>query len=293
MTAIAARRGRLERFAASPWSKILRNPSGVIGLVLVIAVVGMALSAPYFFPNDPLNMVGRPYLQPGEKPAFPFGTNTLGRDMLSGIMHGARATLFVGLGATAIGLLIGVVIGAVGGFFGGVVDDLLVRVIELFQTIPNFLFIMVLVAIMQPTVGTITLGIGLTSWPIIARLTRAEFRSLRERDFVSAARSSGISGRQIIFSEILPNALPPVIVTSSVVLASAIINESALAFLGLGDANVASWGGMIGAGREHLRTAWYLAAVPGVFLVLTILAVNLLGEALNDAFNPRLRDGRA
>jgi peptide/nickel transport system permease protein len=276
--------------SSSPWLALLRNPNAIIGLLIIIAIVAMAALASVFYPTDPMNMVARPFLWPGQDARFPLGTDSLGRDLTAGILHGARASLFVGIAATVIGVAIGLVIGAIAGYLGGYVDDILVRVIELFQTIPNFLFVLVLVAIARPSVTTIAIGIGVTSWPIIARLTRAEFRALREREFVAAARSMGISTTRVIFGEILPNALPPVVVTSSVVLASAILNESALAFLGLGDANIVSWGSLIGEGREHLRTAWYLAAVPGVFLVLTILAINLLGEALNDAFNPRLSD---
>lgn len=274
----------------SPWLALLRNPNAIVGIIIILAIVLMAAFASVLYPTDPLNMVARPFLWPGQDPRFPLGTDSLGRDLTAGVVHGARASLFVGIAATIIGVAIGLLVGAIAGYLGGYVDDILVRIIELFQTIPNFLFVLVLVAIARPSVTTIAIGIGVTSWPIIARLTRAEFRALREREFVAAARSMGISTPRIVFGEILPNALPPVVVTSSVVLATAILNESALAFLGLGDPNLVSWGTLIGEGREHLRTAWYLAAVPGVFLVLTVLSVNLLGEALNDAFNPRLSD---
>jgi peptide/nickel transport system permease protein len=181
-------------------------------------------------------------------------------------------------------------VGAMGGFFGGVIDDLLVRVTELFQTVPSFLLVIVIVAIGRPNVTVIALAIGSASWPTVARIVRAEFRRLRSSDFVLAARSQGFSDARIIFGEILPNALPPVIVTASVMVASAILIESSLSFLGMGDPNVVTWGGMIGAGRDSLRTAWYLTAVPGAAIVLAVLALNLLGDGLNDALNPRMRE---
>jgi peptide/nickel transport system permease protein len=194
----------------------------------------------------------------------------------------------IGFASTAICLLLGIAVGALAGYFGGWLDDALSRLTELFQTIPPFLFLIVLVAIATPTVATITLCIGVVSWPTIARLVRAEFRALRRREFVQAAETLGYSHARIVLQEILPNALPPVIVTTSVLVATAILNESALSFLGLGDPNVVSWGTMIGTGREVLRTAWYLTAIPGAAIVITVLALNLVGEALNDALNPRL-----
>jgi peptide/nickel transport system permease protein len=207
----------------------------------------------------------------------------------AGLAHGAKVSLMVGVVAAVLSLFIGVLVGALGGYFGGVVDDLLVRLTELVQTIPSFLLVIVIVAIGQPKVAVIVMAIGLASWPMIARLVRAEFRSLRESEFVLAARSQGFSDTRIIFQEILPNALPPVIVSVSVLVATAILMESALAFIGLGDPNIVSWGSMIGEGREHLRTAWTLSALPGIAILLTVLSLNLVGDGLNDALNPRLR----
>ncbi|HWL70981.1 MAG TPA: ABC transporter permease [Geminicoccus sp.] len=268
--------------------RFLRNPSAWLGLLVMAAVLLMAATAGLFYPGDPQGMVAKPYLWPGQDPAFPLGTDNLGRDVTAGVFHGARVSLWIGVVSAAICLTIGTLVGAIGGYFGGWTDDLLTRLTEAVQTMPSFLFLIVLVAIFQPTLTTITLGIGLVSWPTVARLVRAEFRRLRGQDFVLAARSLGFPHWRIIFQEILPNALPPLIVTTSVIVASAILTESALAFLGLGDPNVLSWGMMIGNGRAVIRTAWYLSAVPGALIVLTVLAVNLLGEALNDAANPRL-----
>ena len=270
----------------------LSNPNAIIGLVILALVVGAALLAPVLFPTDPLAMIGKPLLWPGQDPGFPLGTDSLGRNVLAGIVHGARISLTVGLLATALGLSFGIVIGAVAGYFGGWVDDLAVRFIEIFQTLPGFVLLVVLVAIAQPSALTITVAIAIISWPLVARLTRAEFRAIREKDYVMAARSLGYGHTRIIFREILPNALPPLIVTSSVMLASAILMESALSFMGLGDPNVVSWGSMIGAGRELIRTAWYLTALPGIAIVLTVLALNLIGDGLNDALNPRFAEDR-
>ncbi|CCM76794.1 ABC transporter permease [Rhizobium mesoamericanum] len=270
----------------------LANYNALFGTGILLLVVLSALSAPLLYPGDPLEMVARPFLWPGQNPAYPLGTDSMGRDVLAGIVHGARISLTVGLAATALGLTAGIAIGAVAGYFGGVIDDILVKFIEIFQTIPSFVLLVVLVAIAQPTTATVTIAIAIVSWPTVARLTRAEFRAIREKDYVQAARSLGFGHARIIFREILPNALPPLIVTSSVMVASAILMESALSFMGLGDPNRVSWGSMIGAGRDVIRTAWYLTALPGLAIVLTVLSLNLIGDGLNDALNPRFSEDR-
>lgn len=270
--------------------QFLRNPAGLAGLFILLLTAAMAIVAPWLFPGDPLDMVASPLLAPFTDPAWPLGTDAMGRDLAAGIFHGARVSLLIGLGATLIGLLLGTLVGSLSGYFGGTVDYLLMRVTTLFQTMPAFLLVIIILAISTPTVTLITLSIGATTWPTIARLVRAEFRTLRGSDFVLAARCQGFSSAHIIFREMLPNALPAIVVTSSVMVASAILMEAALSFLGLGDPNVVSWGFLIGSGREMLRTAWYLTAEPGVALVVTLLGLNLLGDALNDAFNPRLSE---
>ncbi len=271
------------------WRAFFANPAAVAGLVVLLVVSLLGLSAPWLFDSGPLDMVAQPFLWPGDDAAYRLGTDSLGRDVAAGIAYGARVSLLIGLSATAVGLLLGTLVGALAGYFGGWIDDVLMRIVELFQTIPNFILLVVLVAIAQPSIHTIVLAIGLVTWPTVARLVRAEFRSLRQKDFVTAARSVGHGHAWIIFREILPNALPPVIVTASVMVATAILMESALSFMGMGDPNVVSWGSMIGAGRELLRTAWYLTAAPGLAIVFTVLAFNLIGDGLNDALNPRLR----
>lgn len=273
---------------ASTLGRFLANPAALAGLVLLAVIAAAALGAPWLFPHDPLDMVGTPLLWPSQDPEFPLGTDTMGRDVAAGLAHGARVSLLVGLAAAALSLTIGVSVGAAAGYFGGWADRVLVRLTELFQTIPSFLLVIVIVAIAQPSVGVIALAIGVSSWPVVARLVRAEFRSLVHAEFVQAARAQGYGHLRIVLAEILPNALPPIIVTTSVLVANAILMESALSFMSLGDPNVVSWGSMIGDAREMLRTDWYLAALPGLSIVATVLALNLLGDAANDAFNPRL-----
>ncbi|MPS77761.1 MAG: ABC transporter permease [Achromobacter sp.] len=264
------------------------SPGAATGGVLLLLILVAAITAPWVFPNDPLDMVGPPIQWPGQDPDFWLGTDTMGRDIAAGLAHGARVSLTVGVTAALLSLAIGIAVGASAGYFGGWVDAVLMRVTELLQTIPAFLLVVVIVAIGKPSVSVIALSIGVASWPVVARLVRAEFRTLRESEFVLAARSNGFGHAHIVLREILPNALPPVIVTTSVLVANAILMESALSFMHLGDPNAVSWGSMIGDAREMLRTAWYLTALPGLSIVLTVLSLNLLGDALNDAFNPRL-----
>jgi peptide/nickel transport system permease protein len=267
----------------------LHNPAAMSGTLLLLLIVGAALAAPWLYPGDPLDMVAQPLLWPGQDGQYWLGTDSLGRDLAAGVVHGARASLLIGVAAAAIGLTIGTVIGACAGYFGGRIDGALGRLMELFQATPSFLLIIVVVSIAPPTIGVIALTIGATSWTTVARLVRAEFRTLKQRDFVLAARSLGYSNAHIIVREILPNALPPIIVTTSVMVATAILMESALSFLGLGDPNRVSWGSLIGSGRDMLRTAWYLTAIPGTAIIVAVLSLNLVGDGLNEALNPRLR----
>lgn len=266
-----------------------RSPSAVIGLLLLILVLAMAATADWLYPRDPLALAGRPLIWPFSNPRFLLGTDNSGRDIAAQIFHGARISLLIGLVATFISVMIGITIGAFAGYYGRWVDTALMRVTEAFQTLPNFLLLLVLVAVFGSTITTVTVAIGIVSWPASARLTRAEFLSLRNREFVQAGRTLGLKDIKLIFGEILPNALPPVIVYASVVMAVAILLESALAFLKLSDPNVASWGNLIGAGRDVLRVQWYVSAIPGVAILVTVLAVSLVGQGLNDALNPRLK----
>ena len=260
----------------------------MIGVLILVVVIALAATAPIVFPGSPFRRVDRPFLPPFGR--YLFGTDVLGRDVAAGIAHGARTSLLIGLLATSIAVAVGTVTGGVAGYYGGRIDDLLMRVTEFFQTIPSFLFAILLVAILTPSVTSIVTAIAVVSWPAGARLVRGEFLAMRHREFVQACVCLGMSDRRVIFRHILPNCLSPIIVTGSLIVATAILIESALSFLGLGDPNTMSWGFMIGAGRTFLRTAWWLCTVPGLAILATVLAINLLGEGLNDTLNPRLRN---
>lgn len=271
------------------WSRFRQNRGAVIGLVILVIVIICAIAAPFLFPRSPWSMVQRPFLPPFEMEGLLLGTDAVGRDVLSGLFHGARVSLLVGLVSTVVALAIGIPIGAAAGYYAGVADDALMRFTEFFQTIPSFALAIVLLAIFQPTLSYVIIAIAIVSWPPVARLVRGEVLSLRNREFVEAATLSGQSNLRIILRQVLPNALPPIIVLASLMVAQAILLESSLSFLGLGDPNVMSWGYMIGAARTVLRTAWWLSFIPGIAILLTVLALNLIGEGLNDALNPRLR----
>ncbi|MEC7763677.1 MAG: ABC transporter permease [Pseudomonadota bacterium] len=272
------------------WSSFARNRAAVFGLVIVVLVIAVALVAPFMFDHAPLRMVARPQQWPFTNPDHILGTDSVGRDIAAMIAFGARNTLLVGSVAAATALAIGVVVGATAAYFGGWVDEALNRVTELFQTVPHVILIMTIIAVLGSEQRNMILGIGLVMWPQVARLTRAEFLSLRDREFVQACRTMGMGNARIMFVEILPNALPPIVVLGSLIVASAILFEAAVSFLGLADPNVASWGALIGDGRSLIRTSWYICAIPGLAIMFTVLALNLVGDGLNDALNPKLRD---
>jgi len=267
--------------------RFARNIGAVLGLAILLAVLALAALAPVVYPTDPWQMVGMPFAPPLAD-GFLLGTDSLGRDVAAGIARGAHVSLLVGLVSTVAGVAIGVSLGAVAGYAGGWVDDAIMRFTEFFQTIPSFVLAIVLVAIFQPSIRSIVLAIAVVSWPPVARVVRGEFLSLRSREFVQAAVVLGQSTPRIVFGQILPNALSPIIVLGSLMVASAILLESALSFMGLGDPNLMSWGFMIGAGRSVMRLAWWMSVFPGLAIFFTVLALNLVGEGLNDALNPRL-----
>lgn len=266
----------------------VRNRGALIGLITLAIIIILAISASMLFPGDPFRSVGQPFNVPFTDSLF--GTDQLGRDVAAGVVHGARTSLLVALIATVISIFFGTTIGCLAGYFPGWIDNSMMRVTEFFQTIPSFIFAIVLVAIMQPSMKSIVIAIAVVTWPPVARLVRGEMMAMRQREFVEACISLGMTDARIIFQEILPNILSPIIVTGSLMVATAILIESALAFLGLGDPNIMSWGFMIGAGRSFLRTEWWLCAIPGGAILLTVLSINLIGEGLNDALNPRLKN---
>ncbi len=264
--------------------------AGVFGLILLLAVIFMALAGPYIYAVDPFEIVWAPLTPPGESEAALLGTDYLGRDILAGLVHGGAATLYVGLSAGFITITIGTLVGALAGFYGGAVDEALMRVTEFFQVLPALLFAMVLVTLFTPSIFVVSAAIGIVSWPTTARLTRAEFLRIRSLEYVKAARSIGARNGRIIWRVILPNALAPLIVSATFTIGVAILFEAGLSFLGLGDPNAFSWGSMIGSGREHILDAWWTVTLPGVMIFLTVLGFSLVGDGLNDAFNPKLRE---
>ncbi|KAA2213366.1 ABC transporter permease [Teichococcus oryzae] len=273
------------------WRNFCRNRGAVVGLVILLLVIATAIAAPWLYPGSPWDMAGMPFAPPGEM-GMMLGTDSLGRDVAAGIAHGARVSLLVGAVSTVVALVIGIGLGAIAGYLGGLADDLVMRFTEFFQTIPSFVLAILLVAIFTPTIGSIVFAIAVVSWPPVARVVRAEFLSLRSREFVQASEVLGKSRISIVFGDILPNALSPIVVLSSLMVASAILLESALSFLGLGDPNMMSWGFLIGSGRSVIRMAWWMSVFPGIAIFLTVLSLNLVGEGLSDALNPRLARNR-
>jgi len=264
--------------------------AGLLGFVLLLAVIFFALAGPYLYAVDPFEIIWAPLTAPGVVENAPLGTDHLRRDILAGLVHGGGATLFVGLTAGAITITIGILVGSMAGYYGGAVDETLMRLTEFFQVLPALLFAMVLVTLFTPSIYVVSAAIGIVSWPTTARLTRAEFLRVRSLEYVKAAQSIGAKDRRIIWRVILPNSLAPLIVSATLTIGVAILFEAGLSFLGLGDPNTFSWGLMIGAGREYVLDAWWIVTLPGIMIFLTVLGFSLIGDGLNDAFNPRLRD---
>jgi peptide/nickel transport system permease protein len=279
------------RAAASPsivaLRQFARSPSGVIGAIVLLAIVLFTLFGAHFYAIDPLDIVGAPFTPPGEDALL--GTDYLGRDILAGLISGGRATLTVGSVAAVITIMIGVTIGSLAGFFGGPIDTALTKITEFFQILPPLLFAMVLVTLFGQTLTIVTIAIGVVSWPSAARLTRAEFLRLRNLDFVKASRAAGAGNRHLILRVILPNALPPIIVSATLAIGVAILFEGGLSFLGLGDPNTMSWGLMLGQNRNYVLDAWWAVTFPGAAIFIAVLAISLIGDGINDAINPRLR----
>ncbi|MEW7009792.1 ABC transporter permease [Lentilitoribacter sp. EG35] len=278
--------------ARSPYSEasemFLRNHAAVVGLVVLFVICLVALVGPLIYPGDPFEMVWTPFTRPGEE-GYLLGTDYLGRDLMSLLIHGAKVSLTIGLSAALVTIIIGITVGALAGFYRGWAEEVLMRITEFFQVLPTLLFSMVIVALFGATLPMITLAIGLVSWPAVARITRGEFLRIRELEYVKAAHAGGVRNGRLIFRVILPNALPPIIVQSALMVGSAILFEAGLSFLGLTDPNVASWGQIIGSNRQYILDASFAVTVPGVAIFITVLAISLVGDGLNDALNPKLR----
>ncbi len=266
--------------------RIFSHGGAAAGLVFLTLLIVTALVSPLFIERSPWALVGKPLIAPFAD-GFLLGTDMIGRDVFAQLVYGARFSLLIGLLSTVVSVGIGITIGATAGFFRGWIDEGLMRVTEFFQIIPGLILIMVLVAVMGASMWSVVIGIGVVSWPAVARIVRSEILSLRTRQFVDAARVAGQRPMTILFVQLLPNAMSAVIVIASVMVAQAILIESGLSFLGLGDPNVVTWGYMIGAARPYLREAWWLSAMPGIAILLTVLAINLVGDGLTTALNPR------
>ena len=266
----------------------IKNLSAVFAMIVLIIIVLTAIFGPSYYPTDPFDMVWMPFSPPG-KEGFLLGTDYLGRDLLAGIIHGARVSIIVGISAAFMTVVIGITVGAFAGYYRGTVEEVLMRLTEFFQVLPTLLFSMVIVALFGASLPMIVMAIGLVSWTAVARITRAEFLRIRELEFVMASRASGASDLRLIFSVILPNALPPIIVQAALMVGTAILFEAGLSFLGLSDPNIVSWGQIIGSNRQYILDASYTVTVPGLAIFITVLAISLVGDGLNDALNPKLR----
>ena len=267
--------------------RVLRNPLAFWGFVIIASVLAFALLAPLLSPYDPDAIDVKSILLPPSG-AHLMGTDSLGRDVFSRMLYGARISLLVGFVAVGIATVIGVILGAISGYYRGWVDVLIMRLVDVMLSIPTFFLILAVIAFLTPSIWNIMIVIGLTSWMGVTRLVRAEFLSLREREFVLASATLGARDHRLIFRHLLPNSLTPVIVSFVLGVASAVLVESGLSFLGLGvQPPQASWGNILTEGKEYIQFAWWLSFFPGMAILLTVLGYNLLGEGLRDALDPR------
>lgn len=270
------------------WRRYRQNRQAVAGLVIALVVVVMAVFANQLATHDPAAISRGSFDPPSAQHLL--GSDDLGRDVYSGIVYGTRVTILVGILSALVSTSIGVLVGGIAGYYRGVTDDVLMRVTELFLVTPRFFLVLVAVAILGPNVWNVIVVISLFSWPQTARLVRGEFLSLRERDFVDAARVSGSPALRIIFRHILPNALPPIVVAGSLQVGQAILLEAGISFLGLGDPQAQSWGRMLNNAQQFLGRSLWMAFFPGAAIFLTVLGLNLVGDGINDALNPRMRE---
>jgi peptide/nickel transport system permease protein len=267
------------------WKKYQRNRAAVFGLYAVLVFLVMAVLSSWLAPFQPLS-IGKDSFRPPDS-TYLLGTDDLGRDLLSGVLWGARVSLLVGLLSAFTSTLIGVIVGSASGYYGGWADDLLMRLTEFFLVIPRFFLALIIVALFGSSIWNIIFVIGILSWPVTARLVRAEFLSLRGKEFVEAVRAIGAPDRRIILRHMLPNAGPPIVISGSLQIARAILMEAGLSFLGLGDPNQMSWGMMLYNAQRFLRHAWWTATFPGLAIFFIVMGFNLIGDGLNDALNPK------
>lgn len=270
------------------WRRFKKNPLSVAGLVIIAALASVAILAPIVAPHSPTainvyNVLSPPSLE------HPLGTDELGRDVLSRMIWGSRVSLKVGFIAVGIAISIGTFLGAIAGYYGGKIDAVIMRFVDIMLAFPTFFLILAVIAIVEPSISTIMIVIGLTGWMDVSRLVRAEFLTLKERDFIAAAKAFGATDFRIIFRHIIPNALSPVFVAAAFGIAGSILIESGLSFLGLGvQPPDPSWGNILTSGKDNITVAWWLSLFPGMAILVTVLSYNLVGEGLRDAIDPRL-----
>jgi peptide/nickel transport system permease protein len=275
------------------WRAFRRNKLALIGGVVVVILVALALLAPGIAPWDPNRPDVRKILDAPSK-AHPLGTDQLGRDVLSRMLYGARVSLAVGFVSVGIATMIGIALGAAAGYHGGTIDALVMRLVDLMLVFPRLFLLLAVLAFLRPSIWTIMAVIGLTGWMSVARLVRAEFLSLKEREFVLWSQSIGASSFRTIWRHILPNAIGPVLVAMTLGIPAAILTESGLSFLGLGvQPPHATWGNILNEGKDAIEIGWWLSAYPGLAILVTVLSYNLLGEGIRDALDPRLRQSVA
>jgi peptide/nickel transport system permease protein len=268
---------------------IARNRLALAGLVILAPMFLCAVTAPLLSPHNPVEPDLKNVLA-GPSFSHPFGTDTLGRDVFSRVIYGSRISLLVGFVSVGIATLIGLVLGALSGYYGGIIDEAIMRFVDLMMCFPTFFLILAVIAFLEPSIWNIMVVIGLTSWMGISRLVRAEFLSIKSKEFVLAAKSQGLSSRKIIFGHVLPNALAPVYVVATLGVGGAILTESALSFLGIGvQPPTASWGNILAQAKDNIEIAWWLSLYPGLAIFLTVMGYNLLGEGLSDILDPRRR----
>lgn len=271
------------------WSRFFRDRLAVAGLVIVLSFFALSILTPVIAPYDPSAIDVDSILMPPSARHL-FGTDDLGRDVFTRMLYGAGISLKVGFVAVGIATIIGVLLGSIAGYYGGVIDLIIMRFVDIMLCFPSFFLILAVIAFLEPSIFNIMAVIGLTSWMGITRLVRAEFLSLKERDFVLAVKAMGAKSPRIIFLHILPNAMAPVLVAATLGIASAVLVESALSFLGIGvQPPTPSWGNILTLGQSTLGVAWWLSLFPGMAILITVLGYNLLGEGIRDAIDPRLR----
>lgn len=271
------------------WRRFKKNRLAVIGGIIVLCLFAVAVFAPFIAPYNP-NAIDVKHVLEAPSISHPFGTDDLGRDILSRVIHGSWISLQVGFVAVGIATIIGVILGSLSGYYGGWLDTIIMRFVDIMLSIPTFFLILAVIAMLEPSIWNIMIVIGITSWMGVARLVRAEFLSLKEMEFVIAARALGASDFRIIFRHILPNAMSPVLVSAVLGIAGAVLVESALSFLGIGvQPPQASWGNILTIGKDNIEIAWWISVFPGLAIFVTVLAYNLLGEGIRDSIDPRLK----